>query len=68
MKRYVIDVNALENVDKEKVYDTLHNWVFMAIRHPKIGPLETIEVLWDREDDFLASPIFPTGCPCVQIG
>lgn len=68
MKRYRIDVQKLDPQKREEVLQRLEDIAFIATPNfrPGKGTL-SIDVFWDREEDFLKADLFPENCPCREL-
>lgn len=64
MPRYIVDLRSLEPEERDAAFILLRDYSFLAARIMGKSGLEGADVIWDSQQDFQTSPIYPKGCPC----
>lgn len=61
-KRYTVDLRSLSPAEREAAFELMDSFSFQASCVFGKSGLEGAVVVWDRQEDFPTSPVFPNGC------
>lgn len=68
MLMYQVDLTSLAPAERLAAIDEIGRLAWDVYPQRTAAGITAVNVLWDRHEDFLTSPVFPKGCPCVKIG
>lgn len=68
MPMYQVDLTSLEPSERVAAIEQIRRLAWEAFPQRTAAGITAVNVLWDKHEDFLTSPVFPKGCPCVKIG
>lgn len=68
MPMYQVDLSGLAPSDRLLAIEQIKRLAWETFPQRTSAGITAVNVLWDKHEDFLTSPVFPKGCPCVKIG
>lgn len=68
MLMYRVDLTSLEPSERVAAVKRIDAVTFDTYDGYGTSGLEYVDVAWDRKEDFVSSPVFPTGCRCTKMG
>lgn len=68
MPMYQVDLTSFAPAERLAAIDEIGRLAWDVYPQRTAAGITAVNVLWDRHEDFLTSPVFPKGCPCVKIG
>lgn len=66
LRKYVVDLRSLAPEDRITAFKRMDSFAFLSSEIIGETGLEGAEIFWDSPEDFLTSPVFPSGCPCRE--
>ena len=68
MKMYLVNLTNLPVSERPAAIEKIRSLAWDTYEKYENGCLTAVQVVWDLQEDFQSSSVYPSGCPCRLLG